>query len=96
MLASEALSVGVGTPLTEEMVAFTCDRCGQTTSARDALITRRGAEVKYACPHDGTSLGTVTGTGRGGPDFAGYVDLAIQLDGTWVAWSEFVERDDSD
>ena len=95
MLASEALSIGTGTRLTEEMVAFTCDRCGQTTNARDASITRHGTEVKYACPHDGTGLGTVTGTGRGDLGFAGHADFAIQLDGTWVAWSEFVERDDS-
>src|SRR2546423_8529414 len=58
MLASEVLSIGIGTPLTEEMVAFTCDRCGQTTNARDASITRQGTEVKYACPHDGTSHGS--------------------------------------
>jgi predicted RNA-binding Zn-ribbon protein involved in translation (DUF1610 family) len=94
MLASEALSIGVGARLTEAMVAFTCDRCGQTTTARDASITRHGAEVKYACPRDGTSLGTVTGTGRGDLGFAGHADFAIQLDGAWIAWAEFVERDE--
>jgi hypothetical protein len=55
---------------------------------------RHGGQIR-ACPHDGTSLGTVTGTGRGDLGFAGHADFAIQLDGTWVAWSEFVEPDDS-
>jgi predicted RNA-binding Zn-ribbon protein involved in translation (DUF1610 family) len=94
MLASEALSIGLGTPLTEEMVAFTCDRCGRTINARDASIIRQDTEVKYACPHDRASLGTVTGTGRGDLGFEGHADFAINLGGTWVAWSEFVERDD--
>jgi predicted RNA-binding Zn-ribbon protein involved in translation (DUF1610 family) len=94
MLVSEALNIVVGARLTDEMVAFTCDRCGQVTTAREASITRQGAEVKYACPRDGTSLGTVTGIGRADLGFAGHVDFAVQLDGAWIAWSEFVERDE--
>jgi len=97
VLVSESISLVVGTPLTEEMVAFTCGRCGQTWIARDASIARHGADVTYACSRDGSAFATVRGgePGRRDGDLAGYVDLAIQRDGAWIGWSEVVERNGS-
>jgi predicted RNA-binding Zn-ribbon protein involved in translation (DUF1610 family) len=94
MLVSEALSIGVEAHLTEEMVAFTCERCGQVTTAQEASVTRQGTEVSYACPTDGSSFGIVQGEGRGNWGFESPVEFAIQLDGAWVEWSELVERSD--
>jgi DNA-directed RNA polymerase subunit RPC12/RpoP len=73
------------------MLTFKCLRCGRTVGARQAVITQDASEVVYSCPHDGGRFATVH-TQHGSVfsyDFSD-AELAIRVQGSDVAWWDFV------
>jgi hypothetical protein len=88
--------------VTEDLLTFTCRRCGRTLSAAQALITRNPGKVAYSCPDDGATFVTIHGPRRGSAHAAPWdyhfseVDLTIRVGAEQVAWWDFVHSADPD
>jgi hypothetical protein len=96
VLLSEAITRGMARAkqdapqVTEDMLAFTCERCGRGLSATQTVVTRKPGEVMYACPDDAAALVTIHAN-----DYAFHEgDVTISVGGDRIAWWEFVNSDD--
>lgn len=77
MLLSEAINLHLHAlkrdpTVTEQMVIFSCEACGRSVAAEDAVLSRDGIDTLYGCPHDHAVFARVSGgeAGRGGGDVA--------------------------
>ena len=92
MLLSEAInrSSGArehGVVVTEQSLIFACDRCGQSTTARDADVDHPGGDVVYSCPNDNATLAKVEA--RGAYSFR-EDRLTIKIASEEITWRDFV------
>jgi hypothetical protein len=92
MLLSEAInrSAGArehGVTVTEQHLIFVCDRCGRSTTAKDAEVGHPGADVVYSCPTDKATLARVKAHGVYSFDDG---QLTIKIAAEQVAWQDFL------
>ena len=86
-LLSEAMNRHSGrAPVTEEMLVFTCLRCGHDVAAIDATIARSSEEVVYSCPRDGATFVSIHEDGYHFID----ASMAVQIEGSTLDWWHFV------
>lgn len=92
VLLSEALNRYAGARqhgviVTERSLIFACDRCGRSTTARDANVAHPGADVVYSCPNDDATLARVEAQGA----YSFHEGrLTIEIAGEEITWPDFM------
>ena len=76
-----------GVVVTEQSLIFACDRCGQSTTARDTNVAHPGADVIYSCPNDNATLARVEAQGA----YSFHEGrLTIKVASEEVTWRDFM------
>lgn len=88
---SEVMNRGSRTmPVTEDLLTFTCTKCGLVLTADQATVGAEGEALVSSCPRDGARFATV------GPRDIAFMDalITVQAAGAEVDWYDFMTATD--